>query len=110
MDDFLVCAKSVEEADRVREVILADLIELGLAPSFKKTMGLASTRVKLLGFIIDSELMRMFVTGERLDKLETAATWLKEQAVQGRRAPMREVASVAGRIMSMAMAIVRSFA
>ena len=56
---------------------LADLIELGLAPSFKKMMGLASTRVKFLGFIIDSELMRMFVTGERLDKLETAATWLK---------------------------------
>ena len=105
MDDFLFCAKSHEEAVKIREMVLADLIELGLAPSFKKTMGAPSRRVKFLGFIVDSELMRIFVTGERLDKLEVAAKSLKGMAEQGHMAPMREVARVAGKIISMSAAI-----
>ena len=105
MDDILFAAQSLTEAHRIRERVLADLIELGLAPSFKKTMGMPSRRVKFLGFIVDSELMRMYVTGERLDKLEAAATILKGLAESGKKAKMREIASVAGKVISMAVAI-----
>ena len=47
-------------------------MELGLAPNFKKTMGVAVKRCKFPGFIIDSETMWMCVSGKRMKKLNEA--------------------------------------
>lgn len=105
LDDLLFCAETVEEAERIRDMVLRDLQHLGLAPSWRKTMAKPSTRVKFLGFIVDSEQMRIYVTGERLDKLEEAAKVLVKRAEGCEKAAMRELASVAGKIVSMAPAI-----
>ena len=39
MDDLLFSAPTQEECDRIRKVVLKDIIELGMAPSLGKTMG-----------------------------------------------------------------------
>ena len=102
MDDLLFSAPTQEECDRIRKVVLHDIIELGMAPSWGKTMGCASKRVKFLGIIVDSEEMRFFVPGERLDKLEAAAEAVRQG---GDKAALRDLASVAGKVMSMTLAI-----
>lgn len=105
LDDLLFCVASEEEAERVRDMVLRDLQHLGLAPSWKKTMATAARRVRFLGFIVDSEAMRIYVTGERLDKLEAAAMVLAKRAEGCESAAMRELASVAGKTVSMAPAV-----
>ena len=102
MDDLLFSAPTQEECDRIRKVVLKDIIELGMAPSWGKTMGTASKRVKFLGVIVDSEEMKFYIPGERLDKLEAAAEAVRQG---GDKAALRELASVAGKVMSMSLAI-----
>ena len=59
IDVFLFCASTQEEALRIRDVVLHDIMELGLAPNFKKSMGVPAQRVKFLGFVLDSKTMHM---------------------------------------------------
>ena len=65
-------------------------------------MGVAAQRAKFLGFIIDTNTMRMYVPKDRMDKLEAAQQQLLAQDDE---ASARELASVAGKAMSMAPAI-----
>jgi len=102
MDDLLFSASSQEECDRIKGIVLKDLVELGMAPSWAKTMGYATQRVKFLGVIVHSKLMRFFIPGERLDKLEAAAEAVR---TGGSKAAMKELSSVAGKVMSMSLAI-----
>ena len=77
-------------------------MELGLAPNFKKTMGVAAKRCKFLGFIIDSEPMQMHVPDTRMKKLNEALQVLLERDDD---ASAKKLASVCGKAMSMAPAI-----
>jgi hypothetical protein len=65
-------------------------------------MGVAAKRCKFLGFIIDSETMRMYVPDTRMKKLDEALKVLLERDDD---ASARELASVCGKAMSMAPAI-----
>ena len=47
--DFIFCCATQEEADALRTKALQGIMELGLAPNFKKTMGVAAKRYKFLG-------------------------------------------------------------
>ena len=47
----------------------------------------------------------MYVTGQRLDKLEMLASQLVAKALENETAVMRELASVAGKVVSMAPGI-----
>ena len=49
IDDFIFCCATQEEADALRTKALQGIMELGLAPNFKKTMGVAAKRYKFLG-------------------------------------------------------------
>ena len=81
---------------------MKDIVALGLAPNFKKTMGVPGRRVKFLGFILDSMEMHMYVLDTRLQKLEEVAKEMLERATD---ASVRELASVAGKVVSMVPAI-----
>ena len=77
---------------------MKDIVALGLAPNFKKTMGVPGKRVKFLGFILDSNTMHMYVPDTRLAKLESA---VKEMLEKKTDATVRELASVAGKVVAM---------
>ena len=59
IDDFLFSCSSKEEVLRARDIIVKDIVALGLKPNFKKTTGVPGRRVKFLGFILDSMEMHM---------------------------------------------------
>ena len=73
-----------------------------MAPNFKKTMGVAAKRCKFLGFIIESETMRIQVPDTRMKKLNEALQVLLDHDDD---ASARELASVCGKAMPMAPAI-----
>ena len=100
IDDFLFVAKSEKEAWVMLHQVLRDLEWLGLAPSYKKTI-VPTKRLKFLGVLIDSDLLRFFVTGEKCEKLKELARAVQAMDV----ASMRELASVAGKVISMSIAI-----
>jgi len=102
IDDFIFAATSAEECERIRDVVLQDLVWLGLATSYGKSMAKASQRVMFLGLLVDSVAMRYFLPGERLDKLEAA---VKKMAVMEDEPSMRELASIAGKVVSLAAAV-----
>ena len=79
---------------------LKDLESLGLAPSFKKTIK-PTKRLKFLGIIVDARLQRFFVPGEKSEKIKALAKAVAERD----EATMRELASVAGKVMSVSVAI-----
>ena len=54
IDDFLFVASSEEEAWRMLRQALSDIEELGLAPSYRKTI-VPTKRLKFLGVLVDSE-------------------------------------------------------
>ena len=96
------CCATQAEADELRTKAPHGIMELGLTPNFKKTMGVAAKRCKFLGFIIDSETMRMYVPDTRMNKLNEALQVLLERDDD---ASARELASVCGKAMSTAPAV-----
>ena len=65
-----------------------------MAPNFKKTMEVAAQWAMFMGFIIDTNTMRLYVPKDGMDKLEAARQQLLAQDDE---ASARELASVAGR-------------
>ena len=100
IDDFLFVASSEEEAWRMLRQALSDIEELGLAPSYRKTI-VPTKRLKFLGVLVDSALCRFFIPGEKIEILKELARAVRERDV----ASMRELASVAGKVISMSVAI-----
>ena len=100
IDDFCFFARSKQEAWVMLKQALLDIESLGLAPSYKKTI-VPTKRLKFLGILIDCDLMRFFVPGEKVEKLKELARAVEARDV----ATMRELASVAGKVVSMSVAI-----
>ena len=100
IDDFLFVASSEQEAWEMLRRVLKDIEWLGLAPSYKKTI-VPTRRLKFLGILVDSELQRFFVPGEKVEKIKALARAVQVMDV----ASMRELASVAGKIVSISVAI-----
>ena len=100
IDDFLFVASSEEEAWKMLKQALRDIEALGLAPSYKKTIQ-PTRRLKFLGILVDARLQRFFVPGEKIEKIQLLAKAVAERDV----VTMRELASVAGKVMSVSIAI-----
>ena len=100
IDDFLFLANSEKEAWVMLKQALRDIEELGLAPSYKKTI-VPTRRLKFLGVLVDLELQRFFIPGEKVEDLKKLARAVRERDI----VTMRELASVAGKVIAMSVAI-----
>jgi len=103
LDDVLVCAATKEECARQRDFILKDLKEHGFFVNWEKAVLTPSQCVKFLGFVVCSHRMRLFVPGDKIEKIEALVGDLL--STRGSGETFRSLAKVAGKIVSLAMAI-----
>lgn len=103
LDDFLFAVSGTEEeANAVIEEVIADLKRLGFYTAWKKSVLKASRVVRFLGTIVDSEKMRFFHPGDKVEEIEALITEFLEQPDK---AVFRKMASVAGKILSTSTSI-----
>ena len=100
IDDFLFIADTKEEAEAMLEQALKDIEGLGLAPSYKKTVT-PCKRLKFLGILVDTTTCCFYVPGEKVEQLKELAVALKNKD----EASIRELAKVAGKLISMSVAV-----
>ena len=74
LDDWLVLAESSLEVKMALEKLLQLCRDLGIVVNMKKSDLEPKTRVKYLGLLIDSVLMRAFPTEARIDKFMEVST------------------------------------
>ena len=102
MDDFCFVANTKEAAEAMREQVLRDLEELGFYVSWGKSMLEPSQKWKFLGFVVDTVQMRLFVPGDKIERVEDLVrVVLREQQAVSLRTLMR----VTGKVISMGAAI-----
>ena len=102
LDDFLFAAATMEEALEVRATVLRDLESLGFFVNWQKAVLQPSHRVLFLGFIVDSLQMRFFAPRRKLEELEELITAFK---VKREETTFRQMAKIAGKMISLALAI-----
>ena len=104
MDDWNVTAVGTfEEACGVARQAVKDIENLGWLINFEKSCLTPAKRMKWLGVLIDSILMRLFMPGEKVVKLEEK---IKEFVETGSMTAFRELAEIAGTLLSMGVAII----
>lgn len=103
LDDFLFAVSGTEkDAEEVRDAVIADLESLGLFVSWKKSVLRPSKAVRFLGFVVDSERMRFFVPGEKIEEIRAMVRSFQRQPTE---VTFRRMAKLAGKIISLGTAI-----
>ena len=102
LDDFLFCCDTEEEAIQLRGEVIAMCLELGLYISWKKAVLQPSHVIRFLGFVVDSVNMRFYVPGDKVEALEDLIRVFLESPSE---ITFRQLASVAGKIISMGTAL-----
>ena len=101
LDDWAFMSSSKESAEQLVHQIIGDMVRLGLLINAGKSVLRPSTRLTLLGFIVDTVEGTFRITPERKVSMEhsldcaLAQSWL----------PVRELASVAGKLVSCYLAL-----
>ena len=97
IDDGLVIAKSIWEAQNLRDVIRSDLLKSGFVVNEEKSMWIPQTIVTWLGFIADSHTLRLYVPECKIDRLVELAESLLEH---NSRCTVRRLASFCGMVIA----------
>ena len=103
IDDLLFAFKSYALAIWGRDYILGYLAEKGWCVSWLKAVLTPTQRLKFLGFVVDTVLMRLFLPGEKVEKIEGMLREVVESG--GQHETHRSLASVAGSIVAAGPAI-----
>ena len=102
MDDLLIAVSGTyEEACVVRDAICADLDKLGVEVNWKKSVLTPSFCVRFLGMLVNSEEYRFFVPPDKIEKLRA----LSDRLLTAPDVTVRELASIAGKVMSLQVAV-----
>ena len=102
LDDLLFSVSgSEEDACKVRDEVLEDLERLGVFVNWKKSVLTPSFCVRFLGMLVDSRAYKLFVPGDKVEKLQDLVKTMGQQP----EATVRAIASVVGKIMSMQIAV-----
>ena len=102
IDDLLFFhGTDVDKAIRERNFIDQLLCLLGLTVNYEKSILVPTTRIKYLGYIIDSILMKLFVPKEKIKDVVSFSRRLRRRLV----CTVRILASFLGKISSMSHAI-----
>ena len=103
LDDFLFAVEGTfEEACAVRDDVIADVSKWGFCLNFKKNVLLPNKCQEFLGVVVDSEKMRFFMPGHKIEKVEALIQGYVDNPTK---ASYRAMARIAGKILSMSVAI-----
>jgi hypothetical protein len=108
LDDMMFSVSGTfEEACAVRDAVLADLEAVGALVNWRKSVLTPGKCLCFLGMLVDSVLYRFFVPEKKVVKLKALVDELLARDLAGEypEATFRELASVAGKIMSMQVAV-----
>jgi hypothetical protein len=101
LDDWCFMERSQEQARGLVSRVIADMEAAGLLINRDKSVLEPSQRIRLLGFWIDSREGTFRIPEERKEKIIQQLRMAK----MGKQMPARELASLAGRIMSCFLAL-----
>lgn len=108
IDDSIFFAETVEEAERIRDIVLRDMERFGLTINARKAALTPSQCVAYLGYLFDaSGEPRLFVPEDKLQRVRDGADELLSelQADPGAKFSGRRVAQLVGRILAMRYAV-----
>ena len=101
LDDGIGGSSSATTIALVCEKMLRDLCAAGLTINFEKSNFLPMQRGTWLGFVIDTKNMTLFIPSEKIEALLKKI----QSALKSKNSTARNIAKVAGHIVSMSMAI-----
>ena len=102
IDDFIFFLGSdLKKALEIKEWILETLLNLGLSINVKKSSLVPSSRVKFLGFIVDSKKMRLFAPETKVTEIRKMSKKLHKKG----QCSVRVLASFLGKISAAAQAV-----
>eukprot|EP01126_Amoeba_proteus_P046408 TRINITY_DN5249_c0_g1_i2.p1 TRINITY_DN5249_c0_g1~~TRINITY_DN5249_c0_g1_i2.p1 ORF type:complete len:670 (-),score=104.10 TRINITY_DN5249_c0_g1_i2:959-2968(-) len=102
IDDILVFhGRDFGTAVRENKLVEELLLKLGLSINLKKSQSYPMKRLKYLGFIVDSELMKIFAPEAKIKDIKKNA---KKLAIQ-KKASVRALASFLGKVSAVAQAV-----
>ncbi len=104
LDDFLF-AGSLEKIEGLRDFVLWLLAQLGFTVSLKKSALIPSQLVRFLGLLFSSKEFRYFVPPDKLEKVQKAFNEAAKLAVAGKAIPVRQLARLAGLLISLRLAV-----
>ena len=108
IDDSIFFAASKEEAERVRDLVLADLAKFGIVVNAQKANLAPAQCVTYLGYMFDASVEpRLFVPGDKLERLLTDVRGYLSDVRQDPERHFRgtTIASLVGRLLSMRHAL-----
>ncbi|CAG8522168.1 5934_t:CDS:1 [Acaulospora morrowiae] len=103
LDEILFIARSLQEAVGCRNFIIRKLELLGFVVNKEKSHLDPSTKIRHLGFFIDSHNMRVYVPPDKVENLIAECENFYE-LIKKRRAHNRELLSIVGKIRSIYIA------
>ncbi len=103
IDDACAAARSRESAQFQCRILVELLTALGFTLSLNKCQLAPATKARFLGFIVDSETQTLAVPEDKVEALERLVQTLEARAPGA--VTHRNVAQVAGKIMSMTLAV-----
>lgn len=96
LDDLLLMAVSPRQAIQHAQIVLQDLMDLGLSPSLKKSVLRPSQEMEFLGATINTHLRRLSLPKRRVDSVRTAIRKL----LKTKSCSLRQLSSVIGLLQS----------
>lgn len=101
LDDGIGGSSSATTTALICEKMLRDLSAAGLTINFEKSNLLPMQRGTWLGFVIDTKTMMLFIPSEKIEALLKKI----QSALKSKNSTARNIAKIAGHIVSMSMAI-----
>jgi hypothetical protein len=110
LDDFMFAVSgdlSFEEAEAVRDEVLADFEAVGAQINWKKSLLTPSKCLRFLGMLVDTQRYRFFVPADKIEKLKILVEEMVTVKQRGGNpeATFRQLASVLGKVLSMRIAV-----